>query len=490
MIKIKFNDEMKKRIIALSMAGMTLFTAGLSGCSKKDSNNNGSITIEVADNIVDSTIKNINNTLYIVNDDMVKNTSIILLLDVLAKKDENGKISADEISKLKAKLDVDNMMDDFNAFLNILEQQMIEKQQIISISSVLPQELENNKIILSHIEQITSNIIAASNKGDKEQVVNNFNIIYKLFVKENDHIIRDLEFNVRDLGYSSRAVAEAYARTAAYYSRGFVEEKKLEAIDNRTNSQNNKAYIKTTLEILNNNLAEKSETDIEKLFAEKNSYVSSIVNGKVNLKEDDINNLVDYINLRYLDSDRVSKKDKDIQVLEYDDKKINNAILGVDAITSYNMSNDNIIPFSSFIVDNYANTKYGEIDKIALDFVQFNSIMLSKTTKEDSTFDEIYANPYFKNLYKYFTKQDFVHKYKDQNGKIIEKNITWQNISDSVNFINNEIIIYTFKKLPQSKKIHNYIEISQDNLLQSIQAIQNSIIGECKKVDYTFVKTK
>lgn len=490
MIKIKFNKEMKKRIIALSMAGMTLITAGLSGCSKKDSNNNSSITIVVSDNIVDSTTQNINNILPIVNDDMVKNSSIILLLDVLAKKDENGKISADEISKLKAKLDVDNMMDDFNSFLNILEQYMIENKTLVSISYALPQELENDKNILSSIEKITSNVINASKKGDKEQVVNNFNIIYNLFVKEGNQIFKDLEFNIRDLGYSNRAVAEAYARTAAYYSRGFVEEKKLEAIDNRTNSQNNKAYIKTTLEILNNNLAEKSETDIEKLFAEKNSYVSSIVNGKVNLKEDDINNLVDYINLRYLDSDRVSKKDKDVQVLEYEDKKISNAILAVDAITAYNMSNDNIIPFSSFVVDNYANMKYGEIDKIVLDFVQFNSIMLNKTVKEDSTFDEISANPYFKNLYKYFTKQDFVHKYKNENGEIIEKNITWQNISDSVNFINNEIIIYTFKKLPQSKNIDNYIEISQDNLLQSIQAIQNSVMGECKKVDSTFVKVK
>jgi len=486
MKKFKLDKNTSKRISTLIMAGMLVISSGITtGCSskKEETKTNTNVTKEdkTLTNEYNNVKEGIESLLPTMNEEIVENTSLIIMLDEIAKEDENGKISVDNISVFKNKIDADNMMDDFNSFLDTLEQQMIEENKVKVTSDIV---LEKDSEILSKIEKLTSNII----NGDKEIVKTNFNIMYNLFVEEDKVTVDGLSFEIRELSYSGRAIAQAYARTAAYYSRNYISEKKYEKIDDRTNNQNNKAYIKQTLEILDNNMLEKSEDKIVSLFEHEYEETAANLDGKLNVSVVNIENLVNTLNLEYLNSEKVSTKDKNDVLGEYNDSKVTNTLLTIDAITRYNQENqNNLILLSSMLVDNYGKTATGKLDKVALDYIQFNTIMFLKTTNENSSFEEIFNNVYFKKLYKALTKQNLVHKYNDGSSVTIN----YQEISNSSKIAINEIIVYVMNQRPNIKKGKGFEDKGISNLTESIQYIQNVMTGECYKVDIEeFVKIK
>ena len=481
----------KERKVAMALATITFLTT-LTGCSSQKSETKVSNDYSVTQSIVEDTSDKIEAALPEANDEIVDTATIMLLLDILAKEDENGKISSDVISQFKSNIDADDMINEFNSFLDIIEQKVIKEGKVEKVSSILPEELNNDKIILSNIETILENIIKYSKENNKDSVVTEYNKLYKLFVEEKEIELNGTEFEVRDLTYASRTVANMYAETANYYSRNYISEDKYEKMNKRTNDQNNKAYLKSTLEILDNQMEEVSEVDVISLFDKKYQEIGKLLNGKVNLSQDTIKNLVNYINLKYLDSDKVARKDLNQIVGEYDDDKLSDIITAVSAINTYNLKNQkSIIPYSAFLVDEYLKTNTGATDKIALDFVQYNSIMFTNTMSNGTDYDSLKNNPYFENIFKYFTKQDFTHIQTDENGKEINNKVMWQNISDGVHFINYQTVLVSINKLPSSEIKDNYIGVIQENFGQSIQYIQNTIMDECKKVDAKeYVKTK
>ena len=446
-------------------------------------------TLTLEEQMVLSTNSNIMNLFPDMNSETVNNATLILLLDLLAKEDENGKISSDVISNFKARIDSDNMMSDFNAVLDVLENTMITENRFITMSTVLPQEEKEDIEILSSIESIVSTIqYLVQNNGSKDQIVTEYNKIHSLFVDEDSVLVNGKELRVRDLSYANRALASAYARTAGYYVRNYVPEKDLKRLVERNNEQNNKAYIKTKLEILGNQMNEVSKIDVIAAINDKYTLINNSILSKANLSSSSIENLVNYANLKYIASDNVATKDKREILDGYDDSKVDEAIMAIDTIFTYDINNqDSMLLFSDLLLDTYKESNSGEIDKIALDFVQYNSIMLLNT--KDNI--DIINNPYFQNIYKYFTKQDFTHMFKDENDEVKEVNVVWQDISDSTNFINNEIVLYTLNKL-EMKKIEDmgYMKKAESNLVESIQYIQNTVSGECEKVDLEFVKVK
>lgn len=473
-MKLKINEKLVKKMFATASASIILLS-GFSGCSKKNNSKN---------EYVASTSSSISSTFPSLNDDLVLNSSLMIRLYDLTYKDSEGKTNIDELAKYKARIDADNMISDFNSFLDTLEQAMLDQQNMISISSICDKD---DTIILSKIELLTSNIIEASKSNNKNEVVSNFDTLYKLFVLEDKVNFDGLEFEVRDLSYTSRAIASAYARVGANFASKFVAKDKLEKIDKRTNNQNNKAYIKETLSIAQEKMEEKSEIDVVSSINEKYDLAGSII--KVNSNVQNNKNLVNYINLRYLVSDKVSYKDFREIVEDYNENDVNNTILLIDSIGQYNANNsNNIIVLSNLLLDNYKETKSGKVDAIALDFVQFNTIKLSKDIESGKikTMSDLEINPYYKNLFKYTTKQNFVHKVNGES-----KTIVWQEISDNVNFVNYELINYTFNKLSDIKELSTVLDKSNTNLLESIQSLQNTIMGECKKIDSgEYVKTK
>lgn len=479
MRKFKLDKNLSVRISSLVMAGMLFVTAsGLTGCNKKSESNNTSI-IEVL-NQNDATKKGIKDLFPTMNSEIVDNASIIILLDEIKNENENGKLSADIISLFKAKIDVDNMMDDFNSFLNELEQSMIEQKNILITSNLV---VDKDEEILSKIEEITLSII----KGDANVKKANYDLIYKLFVEEDEITYDGLTFNVRDLSYSGRAIAATYARTADTFAKDYVSKTKREKLDARTNDQNNKAYIKTDLEILANQLSEKSLVNVEREF--KNEYQSTkkLINGKINVTDKNIENLVEYLNLEYLNSDRVSTKDKNYILGRYSEESVLNTLLTVDAITEYNKNNsNNIILLSNLLVSDYENITTGKIDKVVLDYIQFNSIKLLNTTTEKTSATELFNNPYFQNLYLYFRGEDFDHKYTKDN--VVSVNA--QDVSEGTRFIANEIVNYTLSKRPNIFEYKGYKEKLESNLIESIQYIQNTVMGECAKIDKEKFKIK
>ena len=484
MRKFKLDKITSTRLSALAMAGMIFVSmAGCKNNKQVDETVPTTIVVEYENekNLVTLTRTNIKVLFPTMNEDVVNNASLVILLDEVAKADENEKINANVISNFKARIDTDNMMSDFNSFLDTVEQSMIENQTLVSTSNLV---IEEDREILSKIELITSNII----NGTKEEKETNFDLIYTLFVKEDEITYNGLTFDVRDLSYSGRAIASAYARTSAYFAKDYITEEEYSKIDDRTNNQNNKAYIKTKLEILSNDMQEKSLVDVNKLFKDEYEVTSLTIDGKVNVEEESIKNLVNYTNLEYLDSDKVSNKDKNAILGEYTEEKVSDTLLTIDAITKYNSSNtDNIILLSNLLVDDYKETETGKLDKVALDYIQFNSIMLLNTTTEESTKEEVYNNKYFQNLYKYFTKQNFAHKY-DENTEVT---VNYQDVSDGAKFIANEVILYTLNQRQVVFGYEDYEEKITTNLTETIQYVQNVVTGECEKVEVEeFVKTK
>ena len=235
-------------------------------------------------------------------------------------------------------------------------------------------------------------------------------------------------------------------------------------------------------------MEEKSLVDVNKLFNGEYEVTKLTIDGKVNAEEESVKNLVNYINLEYLDSDKVSNKDRNTTLGEYTDEKVSDTLLTIDAITKYNNINTNdIILFSNLLVDDYKETETGKLDKVALDYVQFNSIMLLNTTTKESTKEEVYNNKYFQNLYKYFTKQNFTHNYDEKT----EVTVNYQDVSDGAKLIANEIVIYTLKQVPHVLEYPGYEEKISTNLTETIQYVQNVVTGECEKVELEeFVKTK
>lgn len=488
-------NYLNKRAVALVLTGTVLLTS-MVGCAKKEENkdiNSTEITttFDKEKEKVNYTEKSIQTLFPKMNQEIVESATLITLLEELAPEDENGKISSEVFSSFKSKIDSDNMMDEFNAFLTVLESTMIEENKLIRLSGVLPKEMNIDSLILFNVENIVEKII---NSNNKEEIVTEFNKLYTLFVEEDNLKVENFEFEIRDLDYSTRAIAQAYARVGAYFARNYITEEQYSKMDGRTNDQNNKAYIKTILEILSNQMEEKSSFDVVGEFENKYTSAKKLLENKVNINEESQKNLVNYLNLKLLDSDQVSNKDKNAILVEaeYEDSKVNDVIVSIDAINEYNINNQNkMITFSNLLLDQHKNTELGQTDTIALNFVQYNSLMLLNTTSAESTFTEIYNNPYFQNIYKYFTKQNFTHKYKNDKGEVVEQNIIWQGISDGVNFVNNETILYTLNKLPKVNSMDSFIKISQQNLEQSIQYIQNTIMDECEKVDADeFVKVK
>ncbi|MBQ9071827.1 MAG: hypothetical protein IJY25_01555 [Bacilli bacterium] len=479
--------ETKKRLTAFVLMGtIALSTITLTSCNKKEKEETSQTSVEtIPEEATVNTVKeNIKKLFPEMNDEIVDDTTLILLLNILAKEDENGKISADVISNFKSKIDSDNIMDNFNAFLSQLENGMIKENKIISMSNVLPQELDNDKVILSHIEKIVENI---KNSTDKATINKEFTKLTTLFVEEDELEVDGFKFEIRDLTNGSRALAQAYARTAAYFARNYITEEQAERMDNRTNNQNNKAYIKTDLEVLGNQIDEVSEIDVVSAFDNQYLAVENYIDTKVDLSSGDEKDLVNYLNLKYLASDKVATKDKNQILNGYEEEKVNDVILSIDAINTYNLNNQNdIITFSNLLVGEYKNTQTGQIDKVALDFVQYNSIMLLNTVEKDAKFTDIFNNPYFQNLKLYIMRNDFTHKYNDGDVKVQH-----EEISGGANLINNEIIRYTLSKLPQVKGLESFVELSKTNLEGSIQYVQNIVTGECEKAELEeFVKTK
>lgn len=463
--------NLKIRLTAFALLGSMVLSGSLSGCAKKQNNNKEEVIdtklVQLQDNN-DRIEKGLIELFPQLSSEIIENSSLIIMLDELAKKDENGKISADAIANFKAKLNVDNMMSDFESLLNVLEQTIYQENFLITISNLT---IEKDREILSKIEKITEEVINGKN------VNNNFDLINTLIVKSDEITYDGLTFEISDLSYSGRAIASTYARVINNYSKGIVDEDKRATLDERTNNQNNKSQIKIDLEILANQMPEESKIDVINIFNKENEETQKILNNKV--ETENIKNLINYMNLEYLDSDKVSNKDKNTILGDYSELDVSNALTLVNNINVYNSNNLNsLILFSDMLVDEYKKEETGKIDKAALDYVQFNSLMFLKTTNVDMDKKELYNNIYFQNLYKYFTKQDFIQKYK--NGETVY--VCYQNMSDGSKFIANAIIYYTLNDRTTIYLLDGYQEIVTSNLEETIQYLQNTITGECEKV--------
>ena len=492
MKNVKFYN-VKAKITALVLTATIAGT--MIGCSKttKENNTVPESTPAIVQ-VVDETNNKIESIMPEMNDEITNNTSIILLLDLIASKDANGKVSAEDMSKLKSRIDADNMVRDFNNFQDNLQKKMLEEKKVIRISEVLPEELAQDKTILSQIEDILENIFNATNK---EEALTHFDKLYSLFALGKELEIDGVNYKISDLTLVSRAIANTYAETGTVQSRNYITEDQAKVMDKVLNDQNNKAEIRTRLEVLYNLMDSKSAIDVEATFNAKYEEITKKLEGKVNLTPEVIKDLVNYANMKYLESDKVTIEDKNKVVKDYSDEKVNDVLLGIEAILKYSIDHsDDAIRLSNLYIDAYKETDSGKTDTVATDFAESNSIYLSNT--KDLALDEngninynkLRNNPYFANTITYLTKDNFTHSQK-QDDEIIETNIIWNEISNGANLVNNMIVLATLRSLPEYSNQENNIEIAESNLIEAIKANEKSVLGECIIKDYTvFVKTK
>lgn len=487
MNKLTFYETRKFTSLAL-IGTMAIGAVTLTSCNKEEEVD--VVDISKEETAVNNLKQNLKNIFPNLDDEIIEDTSLILLLDVLAPKDENEKMYADVIAHFKPIINEDRMMENFNDFLSVYENAVLIEGKEINLSNALPENLKNDKVILSHIEGITKTIL---NGTDSTVINSEFDKLYTLFVKqspENKITVDGLEFGVRDLSYGARAIAQSYARIviSSEVGKKYIPEEKREQVDARTNNQDNKAYIKSDLRVLANQMIETSEIDVAGAFNNHYLAMETYVDCKVNLSKDDINNLVNILNLNYLNSDKVSTADRNKILGTYSDENLSKAVVDIISIDKYNNDNQNeMLTFSNFIIGENKKTTSGKIDSVALDFVQYNKTKLLNSINKNSSFSEVFNNPYFQNIYKYLTKQDFTHKYPDGT----TYNISWEEIGDEANLANNTLILYTLKQLPNVKGMDTFLAKAKTNLGESIQTIQIEFTGECEKVNVdVIVKAK
>ena len=459
----------------------------LSGVNKeKPSNETGKYATEKQ--IYSEINTNIDTNFSDLTENIKKNTSLILLLDIFAPENEYGKIDSSIISEFKSRIDIDTMMEDFYSFVATVESEIEVEDKFVRVSDILPDVKSDQKQILSKIEDICLNIKnLSSDSKNSSKIQSEFKKIYDLFVDEEELEVDGLRFSVRDLDYGNRAVAAAYARAASYYARSYITDKQINDIDNRTNDQNNKAQIKIILEVLNNSIIEKSTDDVNEQI---NTSVKELGEFDLNISDDNIKNIINILNIDYLMSDKVSTVDERSILGKYDDEEVKSAIDSITAISLHNINNkDNLVIWSEFLTDSYKTTEQGKIDSLALDYVLFNTVMLNNTVKSDASDNEILNNPYFKNLKLYISKQDFVQSV-ERNGKVENTPITFKNIGEGTKFVCDIMVISALAKYPEFSDAYGFTDVAQSNFNIQLQQYQNIVMDECKKIDDEYVIIK
>ena len=471
MIKFqKVNKDLKKRIAAVSLSLVSLvgvFT--FSSCKKE-------VTEEVenyeeVENNIDKIRDNIKGKISNMSLVDAYNAAIILDMNEIVKRDSNDKYNADIMSKLTKNMEPDALIDSYCAVLDNIENEITINGNNVRFSEVLPETYSKEKEILSKLEDLVLDSLSQS----KETSVKIFEIVYDLFVLDKIVEVRGTTFATRDLSPQFRALTNHYAKAMAYNARNFIDDKKYEEVINSTNGDDWKSQIFTELSVLDNQMQEESKVDAVKIFNNKYTQVKNLLNQVMQVNDNEVKALVNYLNIDYLNMDEVSYSDKLSILGDYSDESVSLAIDLIDRIMEYNKNNLNsMVAFSKFLVDEYKAKDKGEISSLALDNILYSSLKLYDETREDVKFSDVYLNPNFKELEKYLTKQDT--KYSVSNK---EHDIDFQSIGNGANFVNFVVILNEFNYSLNIKELDSYKELAQDGLKQEISFIRNYVYGEC-----------
>ena len=490
MRRFKISRGGSKKFISSALALQLVFGAlALSSCSDKEvEETEQEITTEevVEDNTFEETVKKIKALNLDLSDKSIKDSTLVLLLSVLAKEDENGKVNADEISKYVNHFDRDAVLEGFDNLLSEVETQML-KGNFVSVSGVLPEEMSADKTVLKEIEAITKE--ALDNKDNKEIVSDCFVKIYKLFV--SGETVDGFEIDQMD--YSTRAVAYSYAREVMFLARNYVSDEDYERIDKRTNDQYSRSELVIKLEKLENDFVEVSDGKAVAMFQKRYEQFHDVLIAKVKSSNDVQKLLVNYINIKYL-LNEVTTKDRNEIIGSYTDEDLKAALELIDAIILYNAETygnnkdtNNLISLSKVMIDNTDN------DRIALDYVTKSCMEVLNLVNEDLTYDALELNGYYDLLCACTVEQD-EYKYIGSDGKENTIKFNWHEMSDGVKLVCFEMINFTFSRMPKKVKdnsiFNSYYEVSADMLFRNVQFFQDTL-DDCKPLDKTeYVKTK
>ena len=385
------------------------------------------------------------------SEDVTYDSSIVLLMDLIEPKNESGKIGSENMSKLKNKIDPDTMINQYYAMLSTLENKIIVDGEFVYTDELLPEELEAEANMLREIENISKNVMDASKENNADKVKEEYSKMEKLFVGEERIENNGVEIFIRDLGYSRRMLSQEYAKVALYYARNYITEEQINKMDSRTDAQSSLPYIKEFLTVVSNTMVEKSYNNVSAEFNGKYREISEKLDGKVTLDSYIQENLVNYANLDYLNSDLVSTKDRNDILKEFEEKELKDTMLAVDAIVTYNVTNQNdLVVLSDLLVDSKVSvTSAGKTDALALNALEFNTMMSLNTIDGVDSYQSLIANPYFNVIYKYVTKQNFEYKHYDHSNNEITDTIVFQEISASSRFIIDEMVGRTLLMLEE-----------------------------------------
>lgn len=504
MRKFKIHKQINSRVISIAMASTLFLTSlGFSGCSKNNDKNNDTVNNDIVtidqdnamNNVLDSLTNNLSNDInnkFFLNSDDQKSSIVLLNLDYIvsnATYDSAGNLLSTALDKIYPNgLNTKKELNDLNTFLSKYREYnrlLKTSDNFIYLSKYAL--IEQDKIIISELENMTKELIDLKNKNSKEEINILFNKISEFFVEEGSLNINGKEYKKSDLSNGFRKGSEVFGTIFSEMTPDYVSKDKREKLDNKLRTTDSIYQIEVLLEVFANSkqnvintminnqntyILDDSDIEVINLFNSKYDQVLNNTKNKVNLTNDEISALVQIANIDFLASDNVSAGAMKTIVNRDFDTIIRNATSGIEKVEAYNKAHTNALYTYE---DLFMNDEENLVNIIAIKGNISATLNLLNEINSNSTYSEIYNNKYFR----------FIELYNNYSSQVtINNQVTKNDTGYGTRFITNNIARITLESLPV--KFDSTIETVNDNndALSVIPKLQSLIEDKCSKYQY------
>lgn len=509
MKRLKLYKQMNNKVVSIAMASTLFLTSlGFSGCNKNNDKNddtlnndtvNNDIVIIDQDTIMSNTIDSLTNNLdndinskFFLNSDDQKSSIVLLNLDYIvsnATYDSEGNLLSTALDKVYPNgLNTKKELNDLNTFLSKYREYtrlLKNSNDFISLSKYAL--IDQDKIIISELENMTKELIDLKNKDSKEEINTLFNKISEFFVEEGILNINGKEYKKSDLSNGFRKGSEVFGTIFSEMTSDYVSKDKREKLDNKLKTTDSIYQIEVLLEVFANSkqnvintminnqdtyILDDSDIEMINSFNSKYDQVLNNTKNKVNLTNDEISALVQIANIDFLASDNVSAGAMKTIVNKDFDTVIRNSISGIEKIEAYNkVHTTDLYTYE----DLFMNDEENLVNIIAIKGNISATLNLLNETNSNSTYSEIYNNKYFR----------FIELYNNYSSQVtINNQVTKNDTGYGTRFITNNIARITLESLPV--RFDSTIETVNDNNdeLSVIPKLQSLMEDKCSRYQY------
>lgn len=489
-----------RKTIAKVLCGFTLLTtsATITSCSKKNDNSSNSIVEDNQDIIMKDKIDYLSNGLsndiqnkFFLNSDDVESVLTILNIDYICKNasyDLDGEVVSSALDLIYPNgLNTKKELNDINTFLSKYREyteSLKNVDEFLRISNY--SLLEQDKIILSELENKTINLINLINSnGSKEEIEKLYNEVHSFYVNEGLLIINEKEYKKEDLSNGASKCSEVFGNIFSSITRNHISYEKREELSNKLRTTNSLYQIQVLLEVFGNNksnvvnmmvnnedtyILDESDVEMINLFTNKTNDVLNNLKNKVNVTNEEVASIVQIANLDYLVSDNVSAGAMKSIITSDFETLIRNGKSFIEKVEKYNKENQtNLYIYDDLFVLDEEN----DINITAIKGHIKSVLSLYNSINENSLNLDIYNNINYK----------FIELYNLYSSEANVNGITKNDTGYGTRFITNNISRIALESLGKDLEILK--AVNEENSDLAIYPIMNSMIdGKCSKYQY------